>query len=106
MFKSRMLTYVAAFFLLFSSTVFANSTWNKVGQDFSDTGITTAVMAKYVADTSLNIFKINVETAHGIVFLSGTVDNQVQYNQAIRLARSVDGVKGVDYTKLRMRLIK
>lgn len=85
---------------------FANSTFNKVGQDFSDTGITATVMAKYVADTSLNVFKINVETHHGVVFLSGTVDNQIQYNQAIHLARQVDGVKGVDFSSLRVRLLK
>lgn len=103
MFKKKLPSIFASFLLALSSSVYAASTMEKVGQDFSDTGITASVMALYVKDTSLNIFKINVETNNGVVTLSGTVDNNAEYQKAISLAQSVDGVKSVNYSQLKVK---
>ncbi|MFN7095935.1 MAG: BON domain-containing protein [Gammaproteobacteria bacterium] len=103
MLKRRLTSMIAVCLLALSSSIYAASTMEKVGQDFSDTGITASVMALYVKDTSLNIFKINVETNQGVVTLSGTVDNQQEYQKAVSLAQSVDGVKSVNYSQLKVK---
>lgn len=103
MFNIKFPVIVASFLLALSSSVYAATTMEKVGQDLSDTGLTASVMALYVKDTSLNIFKINVETTNGVVTLSGTVDNQEEYQKAVTLAQSVDGVKEVNYSQLKIK---
>jgi hyperosmotically inducible protein len=103
MFSAKFKVVAASFLLALSSSIYAASTMEKVGQDFSDTGITASVMALYVKDTTLNIFKINVETTNGVVTLSGTVDTQEEYQKAVSLAQSVDGVKAVNYSQLKVK---
>jgi hyperosmotically inducible protein len=45
---------------------------------------------------------ISVETTNGIVYLSGTAKSQQQINHAVALARSIDGVKDVNTTQLKI----
>ena len=61
----------------------------------SDSGITSQIKAKYVADSIVSVFNISVRTYEGTVTLSGTVDRHVARDQAIDLAKSVSGVKTV-----------
>jgi hypothetical protein len=68
--------------------------------DRSDTAITTNVKAKFVqeklfGDADISAMSISVETTNGIVHLTGTADNKKQIKNAVKLAKSVDGVKGV-----------
>lgn len=65
------------------------------GQYMDDTAITTSVKAKILAEGSLKVLQINVETMQGTVQLSGFVDSKKSAAKAIDLARKVEGVKSV-----------
>lgn len=68
----------------------------KTGQAISDTAITAAVMAAITAHSGLKGMQIHVETADGMVKLTGAVDAQADSDMAASAAKSVPGVKGVD----------
>jgi hyperosmotically inducible protein len=53
------------------------------------------IREKLFGDKDIAAMGITVETNNGIVSLGGTADSQVQANNAIKLARSVSGVKNV-----------
>ena len=61
-----------------------------------DASITTSVQASYYADEAVRARHIDVSTENGVVTLRGTVDNDAAKQQAVNLARSVDGVSRVD----------
>ena len=61
-----------------------------------DSVITAKVKSALVADRNVNGFDISVETRQGEVRLGGSADNQEQIDRAVRIARQVDGVRGVD----------
>ena len=55
---------------------------DKAGEAIKDTSanvrITTAIKAKLIADSGLSAFKIDVDTADGVVTLSGTVSAPIR----------------------------
>jgi hyperosmotically inducible protein len=61
----------------------------------TDTGITTAVNARLAADDEVSTYNIDVETADGVVTLTGTVDDPRARERALELARNTDGVRDV-----------
>ena len=61
----------------------------------SDETLTQNVRAKLSADPALAAEAINVNTASGVVTLSGTVKNDANKSRAEQLARGVEGVKQV-----------
>jgi hypothetical protein len=61
----------------------------------SDAELITRVKAKLVKDAGLKSLKINVDAHKSTVILSGFVDTQAQADQAVAVARSVDGVEKV-----------
>jgi len=61
----------------------------------TDTGITTAVNARLAADDQVSTYDIDVETADGVVTLTGEVDDPRARDRAIELARNTDGVRDV-----------
>ena len=65
------------------------------GQYVDDTTITTKVKEAFVADPVVKAMQVNVETMQGVVQLSGFVDSSRAENQAVMLAREVNGVKAV-----------
>jgi hyperosmotically inducible protein len=67
----------------------------KTGQVVTDAEITTAVKTKFLADSKVGGLKIDVDTDHGIVTLTGPVNSVAEKNEAIRLARTTHGVKSV-----------
>ncbi len=67
-----------------------------VGTEIDDTVVTTAVKSALLADANVKSFDLKVETRKGEVQLSGFVENQVQIDRAIAVARGVSGVKVVD----------
>jgi len=67
----------------------------KTGQVVSDAEITTAVKTKFLADSKVGGLKIDVDTDHGIVTLTGPVNSVAEKNEAVRLARNTHGVKSV-----------
>lgn len=67
----------------------------KVGDKTGDATITAAVKMKFAADKTVDAFKINVDTTDNRVTLTGTVNNKAEADQAVALAKSVEGVTGV-----------
>ena len=62
----------------------------------SDPGVTTAVKSKLAADDTVKAYQIDVDTAEGVVTLSGAVQTQAAKDRAIQLARETDGVTRVE----------
>jgi hyperosmotically inducible protein len=68
-----------------------------VGTVMDDAGITTAVKAKLLADPVVGGLKIDVDTRNGVVYLTGDqMKSQAEIDQAIMLAKMVEGVKSVE----------
>jgi hyperosmotically inducible protein len=61
----------------------------------TDAGITTAVKSRLAADNTVKAYEIDVDTANGVVTLTGTVDRPVAKQQAVVIARQTDGVTDV-----------
>ena len=65
------------------------------GEYVDDTVITSKVKAAIFSDPSLKSAEINVETFKGVVQLSGFVNSREDINQAVQVARGVQGVVSV-----------
>ena len=66
-----------------------------VGAYIDDTGITTAIKARFVENRQVDATSIRVETLNGTVMLSGFAKNATEKNTAEIIARDVKGVKAV-----------
>jgi osmotically-inducible protein OsmY len=66
-----------------------------VGETIDDTTITTRVKTAMLNDPSVGGLRIDVDTFKGAVTLSGRVKSAAERDQAIALARSIDGVSQV-----------
>jgi osmotically-inducible protein OsmY len=72
-------------------------TTSSPGRQIDDAAIKTAVKAKMAADVRLStLTNIEVNSTNGVVTLSGQVENESDRAQAMRVARSVDGVVKVN----------
>lgn len=61
----------------------------------TDAGITTNVKTKLAVDDTVKAYQINVDTANGVVTLTGTVENPAAKEMAVVIARQTDGVTDV-----------
>ena len=61
----------------------------------TDTGITSKVKSKLVADEVVKSSQIEVETRNGVVTLTGNVDSEATKNRAVELAKGTKGVVSV-----------
>jgi hyperosmotically inducible periplasmic protein len=66
-----------------------------MGAYVDDTGITTAVKARFVEDRSVDASSISVETLNGTVMLSGFARSANEKSMAESLTWKVMGVKSV-----------
>ena len=66
-----------------------------IGETIDDTTITTRVKTSMLNDPAVGGMKIDVDTFKGVVTLSGRVRSQAEHDQALALARMVDGVTEV-----------
>ena len=66
-----------------------------IGEAIDDTTITTRVKTSMLNDPAVGGMKIDVDTFKGVVTLSGRVKSQAEHDQALALARQVDGVTEV-----------
>lgn len=66
------------------------------GQYIDDASLTTKVKVVLLSDSLLSAFEVRVNTAHGIVTLSGEVDKPETIQRAIKLASAVPGVKAIN----------
>lgn len=74
-----------------------------VGQVIDDSVITAKVKAAHLQDPLVNALDVHVETAKGVVWLSGFVPSEAAKERAAALAQGVEGVKevknGIQVTK-------
>jgi osmotically-inducible protein OsmY len=66
-----------------------------IGETIDDTTITTRVKTSMLNDPAVGGLSIDVDTYKGVVTLSGRVKSQAEHDQALSLARRVDGVTQV-----------
>jgi osmotically-inducible protein OsmY len=68
---------------------------DRAGEVVGDATITSAVKTKLLGDPDVGGLKIDVDTAGGVVTLTGTVENAAEKRRALELARETRGVKSV-----------
>jgi osmotically-inducible protein OsmY len=66
-----------------------------VGETLDDATITTRVKTAMLNDPGVGALRIDVDTYRGVVTLSGRVKSEAEREQAISLARRIDGVTEV-----------
>lgn len=67
-----------------------------VGTEVDDSVVTTRVKAALLDNIDVKGFDIQVETRKGEVMLSGFVSNQAQIDQAVSVAKGVEGVTNIN----------
>lgn len=68
---------------------------SSAGEYLGDASITAVIKGKFLREPGLDSLNISVQTADGMVTLSGLVDHPAQKSLAERIAKEVDDVKGV-----------
>jgi hyperosmotically inducible protein len=69
-----------------------------LGEQYDDQSITMSIRKKFVDDEKIKYFNISTYVYNGHVYLVGEYETVDQKNQAVKLARQVEGVKSVtDY---------
>jgi len=86
--KARVSLYLATAITLFALTVACSKAPN-------DAEIQSGVQSKFSQDSGLQGKQLVVQSANGVVTLSGTVDNQIERDAAARQAAATPGVKEV-----------
>ena len=66
------------------------------GQVIEDAAITAKVKAALLAEKNVRSREVDVETFQGKVVLKGRVPDRAQADLALKVARSVEGVKAVE----------
>ena len=79
-----------------------DSSMNKVGNFMDDSTITAKVKAALVDHDSIKSTDISVKTDQKVVTLSGFVESQAQAEEAVKVAKGVEGVASVS-DKLHVR---
>jgi hyperosmotically inducible protein len=93
--RDSIIVLVAA--AIFPVLTFASGT---VGNAANDTVITGKVKSSLAINEVTHAQGISVETNDGVVTLSGTTESATEAAQAVEIAESTVGVKGVDTTQL------
>jgi hyperosmotically inducible protein len=70
-------------------------TSRSTGQVIDDTAIAAKVKSALIADPDVKGMKVNVDVSQGVVELNGVADRTAKRQKAIRIARTVEGVKEV-----------
>lgn len=79
-----------------------DSSMNKVGNFMDDSAITAKVKAALVDDEQIKSTDISVKTEKSVVTLSGFVESQAQAEEAVKIAKGIEGVASVS-DKLHVR---
>ena len=79
-----------------------DSSMNKVGNFMDDSAITAKVKAAQVDHDNIKSTDISVKTDQKVVTLSGFVESQAQAEEAVKVAKGVEGVTSVS-DKLHVR---
>jgi len=68
----------------------------QAGDKLDDAAITAKVKTAMIGEPGLKALQINVDTANGVVTLTGAVDTPQNLDRATQVAQAVEGVKSVD----------
>jgi hyperosmotically inducible protein len=68
----------------------------QAGDTMGDAAITAKVKTALIGEPGLKALKIDVDTANGVVTLTGSVDSPQNLDRATQVAQAVEGVKSVD----------
>lgn len=68
----------------------------QAGDKLGDAAITAKVKTALIGEPGLKALKIDVDTANGVVTLTGSVDSPQNLERATQVAQAVEGVKSVD----------
>jgi hyperosmotically inducible protein len=74
----------------------SSGTGQKTGAYVDDSWITTKVKSEMVANKLVKAHNISVNTAKGVVTLTGTAETWQESNKAAEIARGIKGVKAVE----------
>lgn len=70
-------------------------TQESTGEYIDDSVLTSKVKAEIFNDPTLKVLQINVESFKGVVQLSGFVDSAQDSARAVKVAKTVTGVRAV-----------
>jgi hyperosmotically inducible protein len=93
--RSVLTAAAAALAMPFVAACTSTRSRESAGEYIDDATITTRVKAALVEDPQVKAREVNVETARGVVQLSGFVANAADASRAAEIARKVPGVKSV-----------
>jgi hyperosmotically inducible protein len=96
---------ISSILLIAAALVHADDNLNNITQTLEDSVITTKITAKYAKNGDLNPLKISVRTKDGIVTLKGHVKNKEALVDALRIAKSTEGVKAVEVDDLEIKQV-
>lgn len=68
----------------------------RLGPAIDDATITARVKARLIADPEVAAFTIDVDTVNGVVTLNGRAATAAQRDEAVKLARTTEGVVAVN----------
>ena len=74
-----------------------------LGEVIDDTLITGKIKASFAADPEVSALAIDVDTANGVVTLTGVVGSERARQRAIQLAQGTEGVQRVEANNLRLQ---
>lgn len=92
-------------FLVSATITLADTSLKHIEHTLEDSVITATIEARYTNSSNLNPLKIFVSTENGIVTLKGHVKNNDALIDAIRIARTTDGVHGVEVDDLEVKQV-
>ncbi len=104
MFKKTLVCAALALASVGPVTGFANTDTNAptVKTQLSDSAVTAKVKAKFAMSPVVKALNVSVTTTNGDVALAGTVATDMEYERAVALAESVDGVSDVNADNLKV----
>ena len=94
------LCVLCALVLMSSTSTLAQ---RSVGEVIDDSLITAKIKTSMAADPQVSALAIDVDTANGVVSLTGTVKSEEARQRAIQLAQGTEGVKRVEAQNLRLQ---
>lgn len=89
------MNYFKRIILLLTSLMISLSLVGQDADKLTDNGISNAVEEELLFNATAPSYLIDAKTFEGIVTLSGTVNNILERDRAVKVARTVKGVRGV-----------
>ena len=94
-FQKTILAFFVALFMVSLAGCASTQKHSSAAEYIDDAVITTKVKAALFGDPDLSAAEINVETYNGEVQLSGFDSTKAQIAEAVRVTKTVDGVRSV-----------